>query len=125
MPEFEIQLRDVLLFGRHGVLSEESALGNQYRVNVRLRISAGDFNADNDSIESTVSYADLFEIVRNEMEKPSSLLETVAFRIACKIKEKWAFLQSSVILKSGDIEIVKTVPPIQGMIGEAGVKYSF
>lgn len=125
MPEFEIQLRDVLLFGRHGVLSEESALGNQYRVNVRLRISASDFNLDNDSIESTVSYADLFEIVRNEMEKPSALLETVAFRIACKIKEKWAFLQSPVILKSGDIEIVKTVPPIQGMIGEAGVKYSF
>ncbi|MDE7419456.1 MAG: dihydroneopterin aldolase [Muribaculaceae bacterium] len=119
MPEFEIQLRDVLMYAFHGVMPEEGIVGNQYRVNVRLRIDASKFDADQDDIDSTVSYAEIFEILQHVMSSRVSLLETLAVKFAKEVSCRWPEV------KSGSIEIVKTVPPIPNMIGEAGVKYEF
>lgn len=119
MTEFEIQLRDVMLFSHHGVMAEERVLGNQYRVNVRLRIDADWFDASADDLASTVSYADVYEVLVNEMSRPRHLLESVAKDFALICREKWPNI------KGGEIEIVKTVPPIPGMIGQAGVRYIF
>lgn len=117
--EFEIQLRDVLIFARHGVLPEETSLGNQYRVNVRLHIDASDFEIKGGGIDATVSYAEVYEILQRVMAEPEALLETVAVKFAKELRGRWQNL------KSGEIEIVKTVPPIPGMIGEAGIRYIF
>lgn len=119
MPEFEIQLRDVMLFGRHGVLPQERQLGNQYRINVRLRIDASSFDEEADDLADTVSYAEVFEMLRSEMNTPAALLESVAVRFSKKVLSRWPNV------KRGFIEIVKTVPPISELIGEAGVKYEF
>lgn len=119
MPEFEIQLRDVMLFGRHGVLPEERKLGNQYRINVRLHIDASSFNDVVDDLASTISYADVFEILKREMDRPAALLESVAIRFSKEVLHRWPDI------KRGEVEIVKTVPPIPGMVGQAGVKYLF
>ncbi|MDE5849648.1 MAG: dihydroneopterin aldolase [Muribaculaceae bacterium] len=119
MPEFEIQLRDVLLFANHGVMPEEGVTGNQYRVNVRLRIDAASFEAAKDDLGATVSYADVFDVLRSVMSVRVALLETVAVKFAQEVRDRWP------VIKSGWIEIVKTVPPIPHMIGEAGVRYDF
>lgn len=117
MPEFEIQLRDVMIYAQHGVMPEERVLGNQYRVNVRLCIDAESFVEDD--LSKTVSYADVFDVLKMTMGIPAALLETVVVRFAKEVKRRWP------MIKHGEIEIVKTVPPIPGMIGEAGVKYLF
>lgn len=117
--EFEIQLRDVMFYARHGVLPEERTLGNQYRVNVRLRIDASDFDDVADDLHSTISYAEVFDVLDDVMSRPVSLLETVAVRFAKKVTSRWKNI------KSGEIEVVKTIPPIPGMMGEAGVCYKF
>lgn len=117
--EFQIQLRDVLLFARHGVLPEETALGNQYRVNVRLSVDASAFDAEADDIDATVSYADVYDMLLEVMNRPTALLESVAVKFAHSVLKRWP------IVKSGEIEIVKTVPPIPGLIGEAAVSYRF
>ena len=119
MPEFEIQLRDVMLYSNHGVMPEEGVTGNQYRVNVRLRLDAASFDDGKDDIASTVSYADVFEILCSVMSFRAALLESIAVRFAKCVRERWPYV------KSGWIEIVKTVPPIPNMIGEAGVRYDF
>lgn len=119
MREFEIQLRDVMLFGRHGVLPQERQLGNQYRVNVRLHIDASLFDEVADDLSTTISYADVFEILKSEMDTPAALLESVAVRFARKVVLRWPGV------RRGSIEIVKTMPPIPEMVGEAGVKYEF
>ncbi len=119
MPEFEIQLRDVMLFANHGVMPEEGVTGNQYRVNVRLRLDAASFSAEKDDLTTTISYADVFEILRSVMESRVALLETVAVKFAERVRNRWPNI------KNGWIEIVKTVPPIPKMIGEAGVRYDF
>lgn len=119
MTEFEIQLRDVMLFARHGVLPEERELGNHYRVNVRLRINADWFDADADDISATISYADVFTILKQVMDRPHRLLESVAKDFAVRCHENWS------IINGGEIEIVKVVPPIPDMLGQAGVRYIF
>ncbi len=119
MPEFEIQLRVVLLYATHGVMPEESVVGNQYRVNVRLRIDASLFDPDEDDLASTISYAEVYEILKSVMSDRVALLETVAIRFVKEVRNRWPGI------KHGWIEIVKTVPPIPNMIGEAGVRYDF
>ncbi|MDE6022626.1 MAG: dihydroneopterin aldolase, partial [Muribaculaceae bacterium] len=78
MSEFEIQLRDVLFFAHHGVMPEERVTGNQYCVNVRLRLDASDFDVDKDDLASTISYAEVFHILKEVMSEPVALLETLA-----------------------------------------------
>lgn len=119
MPEFEIQLRDVMLYATHGVMKEEGITGNQYCVNVRLRIDAANFDAEKDDLGTTISYAEVFEVLQREMSARAALLETVAVRFAQEVRLKWPYV------KQGSIEIVKTVPPIPNMIGQAGIKYEF
>lgn len=117
--EFEVRLRDVMMYARHGVLPEEAVLGNQYRINVCLRIDASKYDDCSENLESTISYADVFEILHKVMSQPVALLETVAVRFAKQVQNKWQNINS------GEIEIVKTTPPIPGMIGEASVCYKF
>ena len=117
--EFEIQLRDVLIYARHGVMPEESVTGNQYRVNIRVVIGAEGFDEDADDLDSTISYADLYDVLADVMQRPCALLESVAVRFSKILMCRWPFV------KSGEIEIVKTVPPIPAMIGQAAVKYRF
>lgn len=119
MSEFEIQIRDVLIYACHGVMPEERVTGNQYRVNVRLRIDASSFDVDKDDLSSTISYADVFDIVKEVMSESVALLETVAVRFVNIVQSRWQNI------KGGEIEIIKTVPPIPDMIGQAGVKYIF
>ena len=119
MPEFEIQLRDVLIFATHGVMPEESVTGNQYRVNVRLRIDAASFDPDNDDLTATISYADVFVLLHSVMDCRAALLETVAVKFVHEARSRWPEI------RGGWIEIVKHVPPIPNMIGEAGVRYDF
>ena len=119
MPEFEIQLRDVMLYAKHGVMSEEGITGNQYRVNVRLRLDAACFDACKDDLASTISYAEVFDILRSVMANRVALLETVAVKFSQEVRKRWPYINT------GWIEIVKTVPPIPNMIGEAGVRYEF
>ena len=119
MPEFEIQLRDVIFFANHGVMPEERVTGNQYRVNVRLRLDAALFDPNNDDLDSTISYAEVFGILKSAMSSRAALLETVAVKFGNEVRNRWPNV------KNGWIEIVKTVPPISDMIGEAAVKYIF
>ena len=119
MPEIEIQLRDVMVYARHGVMAEERVLGNQYRVNVRLRIDAASFSEVEDDLSMTISYAEVYVLLKSIMAIPAALLETVAVRFASEAIQRWP------AIKHGESEIVKPVPPIPDMIGMAGVKYIF
>lgn len=115
---FEISLTDLRFYGFHGVLEEERQIGNQYVVTLKIRVPHLPA-IDSDDITSTVSYADLYEIVNEEMSIPRNLLETVCIKIARRIKDRYHTVET------GEVEIEKVVPPIPGMIGNAKVKLLF
>lgn len=116
--EFEICLEGLRFMSRHGVMPQERVVGNEFVVDVSLRIPclAG---VEEDNLDATVSYADVFDIVKQEMETPRMLLERVASLIRTRIMEKWPFI------KGGVITICKSTPPITGITGKAKVSLIF
>ena len=64
----------------HGVFQQERMVGNDYDVSLRLGYPLATA-MQSDRVEDTLNYATVFQLVKEEMEKPSSLLENVAQRI--------------------------------------------
>lgn len=118
MKEFEISLADLRFHAFHGVMPLETKVGNEFIVSVCVRYPFSPAILDDD-IASTINYAELFEIVKEEMEKPKKLLETVAAAIASRIMQKWA------CVTGGHVTICKSTPPIPGITGAASVKLDF
>lgn len=118
MDIITISLEEVEIHGRHGVMPQENRVGNTFRVSVSVDIPV-DFDPSADNPDSTISYADIYDIVKEEMAVTSKLLETVAWRIADRLRRRWP-----VIIK-GFVAIAKCPPPISGIIGNASVKYFF
>lgn len=115
---FEIALNKLRFFARHGVLDFERESGNEFIVDLSVRIPF-DKRIVDDELEGTVSYADLYEIVKEEMEVPRKLLEKVANEIAIRIKEKFPEVTM------GFIKIEKVRPPIPTLLGSASVTLNF
>lgn len=116
--EFEISLNNLKFYAYHGVLEEELRIGNEFRVDLSI-ILPNNEGIEKDKLENTVSYAELYNIVKEEMERPHKLLEKVALNISLIIKSKYSNV------KRGKIRIEKTRPPIVGMLGSASVTLSF
>lgn len=116
--EFEISLKNVRFYAFHGVLDEERETGNEFVVNFSVLIPFSD-QIGEDNIADTVSYAELYEIIAQEMAEPRNLLETVAFSIVKKVKSRFPE-----ILR-GHISIEKSRPPIPSMLGQAVVTLHF
>lgn len=80
-----ILLKGLCFFGKHGVLPEETALGQRFEVDATLYcdlLSAG----NGDDLHATTDYAAVYRNIRDVVEgKPSLLIESVAENIARKV----------------------------------------
>lgn len=110
-----ISLKNVRFFARHGVLPQERVTGGEFMVSVRIK-----YPFDNalltDSIDDTANYAEVYEIMKTEMLKPSGLLEHVAGRIGSSIFEHMPEAESV------DVEITKVNPPINADVMQSAVE---
>lgn len=98
-----IHLHDVLFHSLHGVHEEEQLIGGEFLVN----LSAG-FNSPAQpikSLNSTINYVAVYDIVKERMNKPSHLLETIAMEISEKLLAQFSLIQQV------DISIKKLHPP--------------
>ncbi|SIO04962.1 dihydroneopterin aldolase [Chryseobacterium scophthalmum] len=111
----KIFLEDVKIYAYHGVLPEENIIGTYYILNTEIHTDLWDA-AISDNLNDTISYADINEIIHDEMKIQSKLLEHVAGRIITKINEK--FSQISYI----KLRITKTSPPMKGEMKGASIE---
>jgi dihydroneopterin aldolase len=111
----KIFLEDVKIYASHGVLPEENIIGTYYILNAEIHTDLWDA-AVSDDLNDTISYADINEIIHDEMKIKSKLLEHVAGRIITKINEK--FNQISYI----KLKITKTSPPMKGEMKGASIE---
>ena len=72
----EISLNEMRIFARHGVMPDERTLGAWFRVDVIADVDCQEA-IDNDDLGATLNYAEVAEVVRDEMEVPSKLIEHV------------------------------------------------
>lgn len=113
-----VALTDVRLTARIGVFGQERCVGNEFSVNLWVDVSVTD-GMRRDEISGTVSYADLYAVIKEILAAEALTLEYVALCIAGKIKNSFP----SVV--KGEISITKLAPPISGMDGEARITYEF
>ena len=108
-----VELRNVIMHGRHGIYPEEKEVMNTFEVN--LDVSYEDHKAIFEKVADTISYVSLHEIVRKEFQTPVFLLEKICQEIIVHIKKD--FPQVKVVRMS----IYKLQAPIQNFQGKVGV----
>jgi len=110
-----IKVSNIRVFAHHGCLKEETKIGSEYRVD--LKVSADlQTSAKTDMLEDTVDYVFLNKVIKEEMGKPSKLLETVSRRILDRI------FNEDELVKKATVSISKINPPIGGDVEKVTVK---
>jgi dihydroneopterin aldolase len=103
-----IELEGMEFKAYHGCLEQEKVRGNFFTVDFRgeLDLSAA---ADSDNLNDTLNYAEIYDIVAEEMSIPSELLENVAGRIVHGIEKRFPELISF------SVRVSKKRPPVDGV----------
>ncbi|OZV70852.1 dihydroneopterin aldolase [Winogradskyella aurantia] len=112
-----IKVENIRLFAHHGCLKEETAIGSDYRVDLIVKADLRK-SAKTDALKDTVDYVFLNKVVREEMAKPSKLLETVAKRILNRI------FKEDKKVKKASVSVSKINPPIGGDVEMVTIKMS-
>jgi dihydroneopterin aldolase len=105
LAESTISLNDVRLYAYHGVMEQERRVGGEYSVSLRVHYNISKA-MKTDDVADTLNYAELLEIVKGEMAKPSKLLEHVAGRIGEAVFRQ--FPQTEAI----ELTVTKLNPPM-------------
>ena len=111
----EIILKNVRCYSFHGCLKEEGIIGSEYLVDLKV-IASLKKSAQSDRLSETVDYVLLNQIIKQEMSKPSKLLESVADRINKSVFKKDLRITKSIVT------ITKVCPPINGDVEGVSVK---
>ena len=104
---YTIGLNDIHIYAFHGVMQQEREIGGWFTINLELTIDEHT-NFSCDDIEKTVSYADVYEVICDEMKIPSNLLEYVCTRISESLYNRFP------LIKEIDITLQKDTPPMGG-----------
>lgn len=110
-----IELKKIKFYAFHGVMTQEQKVGNIFEVSLRIAFPF-EKALESDDLNDTISYADLYELVKAEMMVPSKLLEHLAGRIIRSIHKSYPEI------KSGFIKITKCTPPIPGEMEGASIE---
>ncbi len=109
-----ILMRKLRFYSKIGVFDQERTVGNEFEVEVEIRYPAKHFEREN--LDSSINYADAYDIVSEVMKLEWKLVESAAEAITSAISERWQFVES---VRAG---VVKLAPPVQGIIGECGAE---
>jgi len=110
-----IKVENVRVFAYHGCLKEETMIGSDYRVDLEVKANLQE-SAKSDALKDTVDYVFLNRIIKEEMARPSHLLETVARRILDRI-----FKEDTLVTKAA-VAVSKLNPPIGGDVERVTIK---
>ncbi|MES1218278.1 MAG: dihydroneopterin aldolase [Bacteroidota bacterium] len=111
-----ISLNNVRFRAFHGLHSEERKKGNDFVVNMQASFQPN--SGIISSLDDTIDYASLFDIINTTMQKPVDLLETLVQNIAHAAHQKFPQL------KEVTVSVEKLNPPIDKFTGSATVTYS-
>lgn len=110
-----IKVENIRVFANHGCLKEETKIGSDYRVDLSVKANLQP-SATSDLLGDTVDYVFLNQVIREEMQKPSHLLETVCRRILDRV------FQEDKLIKIATVSISKLNPPIGGDVEMVTIK---
>ncbi|EJW92832.1 dihydroneopterin aldolase [gut metagenome] len=115
MMKSYIFLDKMRFYAYHGVGEQETLIGNEFTVSLRLQVDITSA-IETDCVKDTVNYADVHQAVKEEMAIPSKLLEHVAGRIVQRL------LNDFPAIGQVEIKLTKRNPPMGADIETAGVE---
>jgi dihydroneopterin aldolase len=110
-----IHLHKLLFYSYHGIHEEEKILGNEYELTADIQ-----FEEEQEvihSIQQTINYVDIYQLIRQRISIPSPLLETIIMDIGTSIKKKYDKV------KLISIQLKKIHPPVSGIQGSVAVSW--
>jgi dihydroneopterin aldolase len=111
---FTIHLHHLKFFSFHGIHDEERILGNEYEVNADVTVKATETVT---ALHQTVDYVKIYNIIKQRMNIPTALLETVAQDLAQLLYD------ADNRITSININVKKVSPPIKNFKGSVAVSY--
>jgi dihydroneopterin aldolase / 2-amino-4-hydroxy-6-hydroxymethyldihydropteridine diphosphokinase len=118
---FKILIKNLNLFGYHGVKEIEKKNGQNFLYNIEISLNKDNFLSENkneDNLENTLNYSTVIKLVKDiNKDNRFNLLETLTQTIADRIFE------ISPLVEKVSIRIEKTSPPIKENLESVGVVY--
>lgn len=110
----KIELNGMEFYSYHGCLPEERRDGNVFSVDLCCEY---DFStaSESDRIEDTLDYSVLYDIVAEQMARPSDLLENVAARILKAVHD------ACPVAGRTRVRVAKKNPPLAGKVAWSAV----
>lgn len=118
MASSVMRLTGMEFFAFHGCLDSEREQGNDFRVDFECEYDM-DLAARTDDLRHAVNYAKIYDIVKEQMSVPSSLLENVAHRILSAVRRAFPSLEHA------SVTVFKLNPPVSGKCASSSVTMSF
>ena len=112
---FTIHLHNCRFYAHHGLYKEESIVGAGFEVSLSASFEEEGLIT---SMNETLNYVAVHDIVKKHFDKPRKLLETLAQEIAEDI------YQLDNRINAIEIHLKKLNPPIANFTGSVGVSYT-
>ncbi len=112
-----IQVEGMEFYAFHGHYKEEQVVGNKFIVDLTLETNK-DLACKSDKLEDALNYAEAYQLVKNQMETKSHLLEHIAQRILDSLYETMEGISKATI------KISKLNPPVGGQVSKVSVTLS-
>ena len=110
-----IYIKGVRFHAYIGVGDLEREVGNDYIIDLRLQYPI-EKAMQSDDVEDTLSYAEVFELLKTIMKRPAKLLEYVAGNIVNELTEAFPKIEGI------DLKLTKLNPPMGADCDGAGVE---
>ncbi|MFE0441955.1 dihydroneopterin aldolase [Aerococcus sp. NPDC058936] len=113
----KIYLNNLQFYANHGLLAEETTLGQRFNVDAVLAVDLAPAG-QSDNMYDSVSYADVYTVIEDVVvhEAPTKLLERLAHKLAMRILGDFPHVEEVTI------KVVKPDPPIRGIYDSVAIE---
>ncbi len=111
----KITLENMSFYAYHGCFEQEQIVGTKYEITLTLTLDCSKA-AQTDNLEDTVSYLEVYGVVKKEMNIKSKLIENVAQRIINAVKNQFPQIVEV------EIRLSKLNPPLGGQVNRVTIQ---
>ncbi len=113
----KIELSGLKFYSYHGLYEEERITGGEYKVDASILFTPRSIPVN--YLDETIDYTAIFKLIKQRMEIPTQLLETIATDIAREILTSYSVVEEVII------KVTKINPQLESFEGNVGVEYEW
>jgi dihydroneopterin aldolase len=84
--KYTISLKGLEFYAYHGCFREEKIIGTRFRVDADLQCCVQEA-ALTDDVHKTVNYQQVYAEIKQIVDQPTNILETIAYRIVTRLRQ--------------------------------------